>query len=213
MTITVAKAKIASAIIAKECDVSTIQRCFVIWNHFLKEHDAIFSKNIDSSNLLYDYKTVLSIAETECERLGKSSALTVILAKDSLGQIQGIGCFSKRTKPSYESESFEISSVISAPWNIHWPCNTEKKGIIKGGGTLIIYSIYRMAIKAKTEKIALSSTASGISFYKKLGLAQTSYNRFCVDIEKPEPTLMITACFAKTFLLEEGSSMPSIEGI
>lgn len=213
MTISVAKTKITSAIIAKESDVSNIQSCLVIWNHFLKEHDATLTKNRDSFNLLYDYKTVLSITETECERLGKSASLTVILAKDTLGQIQGIGCFSKRTKSSYESESFEISSVISAPWNIHWPAEMEKKGSIKGGGTLIVYSIYRMALKAKTEKIALSSTASAISFYQKLGLAQSSYNRFYVDIEKPGPALMITACFAKTFLLEEGSSMPSIEGI
>jgi hypothetical protein len=208
MSVTAVSTKLTHACIAKESEIAFIKRTIYLWDRFLKDHETAITTHKESSYLLYDYKIVLSIAEADIHRLGTSKTLCIILGKDSCGQIQSIGSFTRRSKPYFPSESFEISSILTAPWNILWP-SLDKPPSIKGGGILIIYTIYKLALKTSQEQISLSSTASSVGFYQKLGMKKISYNRFILDIPKEHG--FILACFAKAFLSEEGAKAPTIE--
>lgn len=210
MTLIPVSKSVASAFIASAKDYSAIRHTIFIWKQFLKEHETTLSETKESSYLLHDYKTVLGILEEEYARLVSSKRLCFVIAKDTQGLIQTLGCYIHRSKPYYEDEAFEITSLLTAPWNIKWPRDLKVMSL-KGGGTLIIYAIFISAIKMGTTHISVSSTASSISFYEKLGLRKTSFNRFCLILTDTAYLNHIKEIFEKKLSIQKLDSDAATE--
>ncbi|MCX6990622.1 MAG: hypothetical protein NTX49_06140 [Chlamydiae bacterium] len=168
-----------SVISVSKDNIETVQKTIKSWqdtaNLIRNELELRLKNDPHSEGMLHDLKLIsdcqIILHGSACQVsqvLANSENLKILLAIDSLGEIQAIACCGM----NFEEELL-VGELVTSPSNIRW--NTKLTSLsdpIYGGGTLLMHAIFKIAAQIKKPKIGLDSSTTAEPFYKKLGMKQ-----------------------------------------
>jgi hypothetical protein len=173
------KRTLSSVISVSENNITTVRKTIQCWvkTGALIRGELISSLRADPASkailqdikLLDDCQVILGCRQKLVIEFLKNLPQTkILLAVDSLGEIQSMACYGM----DFEDE-LQVRELATAPSNIRWKTKlTCIAPPIYGGGTLLMHAIFKVALTTKKPKVGLLSTETGNLFYKKLGMME-----------------------------------------
>lgn len=168
-----------SVVSVSEDNIATVQKTIECWQETVTlirdelnsqlRTDPSSNESLQDLTLIKDFQGRLGAINRQLTVVLKiPERLKILLAFDSLGEIQGIACCGMDSK-----KELVVGDLISAPSNLRWKTKLISiSSPIYGAGTLLMHAIFKIAERIKKPKVGLYSIASAAPFYEKLGMIQ-----------------------------------------
>lgn len=191
--------KFAAVTLMQEAEFPEVVKTLRAWKHYLLDYLSKITPDAQTRAMSSDYQVVITLFQEDLWKIKKSVPKIVLIARDNFSRIQAMSCFTVAVENDHKR--LQLHELISAPWNVRWPVKPFAYPLY-GGGVLMFHALIIYAGKHKATSIALSSTPSSVSFYKRLGLVSGGFNRFTLFINE-EHTAVINELFQKHFAVKD----------